>query len=183
MLSSHAYISLLNSRQEVSSSDDDDDDLSSESSFDFDDAKPLINRAQQPKEIETCTIVESDPFVEMDNLNRSFESTNGGGGGGAIGPSTSMTANRTTASSQHADTLLGHSSSGGVVRNFVDNTTILNRELVTLRKQLMQKEFIELQQMRQQKHRFEMEILRAELEMKKVEHRRRVALYDKQLQS
>lgn len=172
---SSSTLRFVNFSQEVSSSDDD-DDVSSESSFDFDDARPLIDHAQQPpREIETCTVIESDPFVEMDHLNRTIDSTNGGGASGS-GLSASLTATRTTAMSQHADQQLGHSSS-----HFVDNTTMLNRELVTLRKQLMQKEFMELQQMRQQKHRFEMEILRAELEMKKVEHRKRVALYDKQL--
>lgn len=50
-----------------------------------------------------------------------------------------------------------------------------------LKKELLLREFDELQEMRREKHRFEIEILRRELEFKKIEHRKKIELLDKQL--
>ncbi|KAG4069679.1 hypothetical protein HA402_014702 [Bradysia odoriphaga] len=57
----------------------------------------------------------------------------------------------------------------------------ISKELMELKKDLMMREFDELQEMRREKHRFEIEILRRELEFKKIEHRKKIELLDKQL--
>lgn len=57
----------------------------------------------------------------------------------------------------------------------------LDKEVMELKKELMLREFDELQEMRREKHRFEIEILRRELEFKKIEHRKKIELLDKQL--
>lgn len=57
----------------------------------------------------------------------------------------------------------------------------ISKELMELKKELMLREFDELQEMRREKHRFEIEILRRELEFKKIEHRKKIELLDKQL--
>lgn len=57
----------------------------------------------------------------------------------------------------------------------------INKELMDLKKDLMIREFDELQEMRREKHRFEIEILRRELEFKKIEHRKKIELLEKQL--
>lgn len=56
-----------------------------------------------------------------------------------------------------------------------------SKEFMELKKELMLREFDELQEMRREKHRFEIEILRRELEFKKIEHRKKIELLDKQL--
>lgn len=57
----------------------------------------------------------------------------------------------------------------------------ISKEVMELKKELMLREFDELQEMRREKHRFEIEILRRELEFKKIEHRKKIELMDKQL--
>lgn len=57
----------------------------------------------------------------------------------------------------------------------------INKEVMELKKDLMMREFDEIQEMRREKHRFEIEILRRELEFKKIEHRKKIELLDKQL--
>lgn len=57
----------------------------------------------------------------------------------------------------------------------------INKELMELKKELMLRDFDEMQEMRREKHRFEIEILRRELEFKKIEHRKKIELLDKQL--
>lgn len=57
----------------------------------------------------------------------------------------------------------------------------ISKELMELKKELKLREFDELQEMRREKHRFEIEILRRELEFKKIEHRKKIELLDKQL--
>lgn len=59
----------------------------------------------------------------------------------------------------------------------------LSKEVIELKKELMLREFDELQEMRREKHRFEIEILRRELEFKKIEHRKKIELLDKQLKN
>ncbi|KAJ6636220.1 Leucine-rich repeat-containing protein 47 [Pseudolycoriella hygida] len=56
-----------------------------------------------------------------------------------------------------------------------------SKELMQLKKELMLREFDEVQEMRREKHRFEIEILRRELEFKKIEHRKKMELLEKQL--
>lgn len=63
----------------------------------------------------------------------------------------------------------------------VKSKSNLNKEVMELKKELMLREFDELQEMRREKHRFEIEILRRELEFKKIEHRKKIELLDKQL--
>lgn len=53
-----------------------------------------------------------------------------------------------------------------------------NKELIDLRKELIQREYDEIQAQRLEKHRLEMEILRAELQHKEEEHRKRMELFD-----
>lgn len=57
----------------------------------------------------------------------------------------------------------------------------ISKEVMELKKELMLREFDEMQEMRREKHRFEIEILRRELEFKKIEHRKKIELLDKQL--
>lgn len=57
----------------------------------------------------------------------------------------------------------------------------ISKEVMELKKELMMREFDEMQEMRREKHRFEIEILRRELEFKKIEHRKKIELLDKQL--
>lgn len=57
----------------------------------------------------------------------------------------------------------------------------VSKEVMELKKELMLREFDELQEMRREKHRFEIEILRRELEFKKIEHRKKIELLEKQL--
>lgn len=57
----------------------------------------------------------------------------------------------------------------------------ISKEVMELKKELLLREFDEIQEMRREKHRFEIEILRRELEFKKIEHRKKIELLDKQL--
>lgn len=116
--------------------------------------------------MESCTFIEADPFTEMIDIDGNNDNSHN-----------SMNQRQAASSSSFA-AKVNHSNSNNYIDN---NATRLNREIVTLRKELMQKEFVELQNMRQQRHKFEMEILRAELEMKKVEHRKRVQWYEMQM--
>lgn len=55
------------------------------------------------------------------------------------------------------------------------------KELIDFRKELMQREYDEMRTLRLEKHKLEMEILRADLEHKRTEHEKRVAVLDQKL--
>ena len=61
------------------------------------------------------------------------------------------------------------------------SSTRCDKELVELKKELMQKEFDEARTMRQQKHQLEMDLLRMELRHKEMEHQKRMALMNKRI--
>lgn len=59
--------------------------------------------------------------------------------------------------------------------------TNLSGEVIALQKELMLREFEDIQDMRRQKHLLEIEILRQDLEFKKIEHRKKLELLNKRL--
>lgn len=56
-----------------------------------------------------------------------------------------------------------------------------NSEIVKLQKELMIREYESIQEMRREKHSLEMELLRCDLEFKKIEHRKKLECLDKKL--
>lgn len=56
-----------------------------------------------------------------------------------------------------------------------------NSEIVKLKKDLMIREHESIQEMRREKHCLEMELLRCDLEFKKIEHRKKLECLDKKL--